>query len=199
MVAELNPPAPQTSPRPLPLLSLPLDPLDLGLPPALPLPLSCPDLHICGSWKRIMEGTGKQTQALYAALLFLAGFVVLGTGSPACPVPSVGDSILGRPASYWDLDPTMMRANYRIGVVEVLKYPLFLHKFIIACLFFFPPRILVLFNWISWENMPHLEFCFRYRKNIWSWNKLGIFFCRTPDLVACEAYENPTSFWFYEV
>ncbi|KAG6474405.1 5'-adenylylsulfate reductase-like 3 [Zingiber officinale] len=62
-----------------------------------------------------MEGTGKQTQALAAALLFLAAFVVLGTGSPACPVPSVGDSILGR----LDLDPSMMRANYRIGgVVE---------------------------------------------------------------------------------
>ncbi|XP_074577616.1 ubiquitin carboxyl-terminal hydrolase 23-like [Curcuma longa] len=103
MVAELNTPAPPTSPRPLPLLS---PPLDLGLPPAFPLPFACPDLHICGSWNRIMEGTGKQTQALSSALLFLAAFVVLGTGSPACPVPSVGDSILGLPASCWDSMPS---------------------------------------------------------------------------------------------
>ncbi|XP_074556363.1 5'-adenylylsulfate reductase-like 3 [Curcuma longa] len=65
-----------------------------------------------------MEGTGKLTQILSSSLLFLVSFVVLAMGSPACPVPSVGDSILGRSGSRWDLDPRMVHANYPIGVVE---------------------------------------------------------------------------------
>lgn len=109
----------------------------LGLPPPLPLPFSCSDLQLCRSWSRIMEGTGELTRTLSSSLLFLAAFVVLAMGSPACPVPSVGDSILGRPGSRWDLNPRMMHANYRIGVVEVLNYSFFLIKSIVLCFFFF--------------------------------------------------------------
>ncbi|RRT50886.1 hypothetical protein B296_00025489, partial [Ensete ventricosum] len=52
------------------------------------------------------------------ALVFLIALVAASAGSPVCPRPSAGDSILGRPDSCWDLDPTAVLRGYQIGVVE---------------------------------------------------------------------------------
>ncbi|CAD5181191.1 unnamed protein product [Musa acuminata subsp. malaccensis] len=52
------------------------------------------------------------------ALVFLIALVAASAGSPVCPRPSAGDSIMGRPDSCWDLDPTAELRGYQIGVVE---------------------------------------------------------------------------------
>lgn len=66
---------------------------------------------------RIMEGKPRR-----AALVFLVAFLAVAAGSPACPRPSVVDTILGWPDSCWDSDSTLPLDAYQIGVVEVLPY-----------------------------------------------------------------------------
>ncbi|WOL19936.1 hypothetical protein Cni_G28738 [Canna indica] len=53
-----------------------------------------------------------------AALVLLIASIDLAAGFAVCPVPSVGDSILGRPGSCWGLDPMAMLGRYQIGVVK---------------------------------------------------------------------------------
>ncbi|RRT52583.1 hypothetical protein B296_00024816, partial [Ensete ventricosum] len=50
---------------------------------------------------------------------------IMERNPPACPRPSVVDTILGRPDSCWDLDSTLPLGAYQIGVVQVLPHRCF--------------------------------------------------------------------------